>query len=604
MSKHLWRSLVGLRQRRASARRPSPHGQRCRLGLESLEERALPSTFTVLNAADSGLGSLRQAILNADAGGGPATIRFAILGTGFQVIRPLSALPAVTVPVSIDGFAQPGASPATQTAAAVIDIQLDGALAGPKADGLVLDGGGSTLRGLAITNFQDVGLVLGVHGGDVITGATFTGSLRGNVRIEAAAAGNAIGTSTFDGGITATGAGGGADVDSLIVRSNGNIVQHVFTDGILVTGNRNTIGGDPSGDNIVLRLTGVDLHRNVISGNRNLGGLRLAGSNNLVEDNLIGTDPLGARAVANAAAGVVVTGDNNIIGGVGNFISGNKGDGVVVSGRGNQVLGNFIGLSTGRVGPSSPLGNAGSGVRIAGLGNVVRQNVISANLIGITLGTGAAGNAVTANQIGTPPGGGDASDRPNPFGNIAIGILITGDAHDNKIGGETSGSGNVIAFTQGLVAVPGSGDGVFVQTVFGTQGPRNNPVLGNRIFSNAGLAIEVAPPTVAAPVIKSVSVAGATFTVTGTVTGPPLAAVRVEVFSNLRPKSQGENFLGGISVTTDMHGQAVFSFSFTDQPLRDLLRIVGPVFFTATATADGGTTSPFSAPVSSPQVPI
>jgi hypothetical protein len=603
MSNHPARLVTGLRKMRAHPRRASSGVRRYQLGVEPLEDRALPSTFTVVNTADSGPGSLRQAILDADAGGGPAAIQFAIPGMGVHMIQPLSGLPAVTVPVTVDGFTQPGASPASQTAAAVIAIQLDGALAGAQADGLILDGGRSTLRGLAITNFQDVGLVLGVHGGDVVAGATFTGSRHGNVLVQAAAAGNAIGASTFDGAVTATGAGGGGGVDSLILQSDGNIVQHVTTDGILVTGNHNRIGGDPTQDDIVLRLTGVDLHRNVIAGNRNLGGVRLAGSNNLVEDNLIGTDALGAHAVRNAVAGVVVTGNNNTLGGVGNFISGNAGDGVLVSGSGNQLLGNFIGLSTARLGPVSPLGNAGSGVRLAGSGNVVRQNVISANFVGITLGTGAAGNTVTANLIGTPPGGGAVTDSPNPFGNVATGILITGHAHDNTIGGTTSGSGNTIAFTQGRAVVAGSGDGVFVQTVPGSPGPRNNPVLGNSIFGNAGLAIEVAPPFVAAPVITSIRVsAGATFTVTGTLTDPALTQVRVEVFSNGHPKSQGETFQGAVTVTTDADGRATFQFSFTSQSLFDFLRIVGPAFFTATATAAGGTTSPFSAPAATPPV--
>ena len=35
--------------------------------LEALEDRCLPSTFTVLNTADGGAGSLRQAILDANA---------------------------------------------------------------------------------------------------------------------------------------------------------------------------------------------------------------------------------------------------------------------------------------------------------------------------------------------------------------------------------------------------------------------------------------------------------------------------------------------------------------------------------------------------------
>src|SRR5262249_20158755 len=43
---------------------------------EVLEDRALPSTFTVLNLADSGAGSLRQAVLAANGTPGADTIAF------------------------------------------------------------------------------------------------------------------------------------------------------------------------------------------------------------------------------------------------------------------------------------------------------------------------------------------------------------------------------------------------------------------------------------------------------------------------------------------------------------------------------------------------
>ena len=65
--------------------------------------------FAVTTTADSGPGSLRQAILDSDAAtGGTNTIDFAIPGQGVQTIAPLSPLPAITNPVLIDGFSQPG----------------------------------------------------------------------------------------------------------------------------------------------------------------------------------------------------------------------------------------------------------------------------------------------------------------------------------------------------------------------------------------------------------------------------------------------------------------------------------------------------------------
>lgn len=48
-----------------------------RLSVEPLEDRNVPSTFTVYNLADSGIGSLREAILDANANPGADLIRFA-----------------------------------------------------------------------------------------------------------------------------------------------------------------------------------------------------------------------------------------------------------------------------------------------------------------------------------------------------------------------------------------------------------------------------------------------------------------------------------------------------------------------------------------------
>ncbi len=65
--------------------------------------------FVVNTTADSGPGSLRQAILDANNLPGLAvTIDFAIPGTGVQTIEPITPLPSITASVLIDGTTQPG----------------------------------------------------------------------------------------------------------------------------------------------------------------------------------------------------------------------------------------------------------------------------------------------------------------------------------------------------------------------------------------------------------------------------------------------------------------------------------------------------------------
>ena len=66
--------------------------------------------YTVSNTSDSGPGSLRQAILDANSHAGADAIAFNIPGTGVRTIALASELPVITSPVTIDGYTQSGAS--------------------------------------------------------------------------------------------------------------------------------------------------------------------------------------------------------------------------------------------------------------------------------------------------------------------------------------------------------------------------------------------------------------------------------------------------------------------------------------------------------------
>ena len=100
----------------------------------------------VTSTADSGPGSLREAILVANlATGGSSTIDFAIPGTGVQTIVPRSSLPEITKPVLIDGFSQPGYSGQPE-------IELSGNAA-VGSNGLTITGSDVTIRGLTIDGF-------------------------------------------------------------------------------------------------------------------------------------------------------------------------------------------------------------------------------------------------------------------------------------------------------------------------------------------------------------------------------------------------------------------------------------------------------------------
>ncbi len=114
-------------------------------------------SFVVTNTNDSGAGSLRQMILDANANAGADTITFDIPGSGVHTISPLTPLPVITEAVTIDGYSQPGASESTvglgvaPDARLLIELSGDAVEApGPVPAGLELRGPNSTVKGLVI----------------------------------------------------------------------------------------------------------------------------------------------------------------------------------------------------------------------------------------------------------------------------------------------------------------------------------------------------------------------------------------------------------------------------------------------------------------------
>ncbi len=176
----------------------------------------IQTSLVVTNTNDSGPGSLRQAILDANANPGLDTITFDIPGTGVQTISPTSPLPSITDPVVIDGYTQPGASQNTNGPGlgdnAVLLIDLDGSRVGQVVGGLRIDAGASTVRGLAITGFG-----FGASGSAFLTGAILLHNQGGNV-IE----GNFLGTD-------ATGKTAAGNLRGVMVL--GGLEQHDRRDG-------------------------------------------------------------------------------------------------------------------------------------------------------------------------------------------------------------------------------------------------------------------------------------------------------------------------------------------------------------------------------------
>ncbi len=250
----------------------------------------------------------------------------------------------------------------------MILIEIDGRFTGAggfapsTGDGLVLSGGNTTIRGLAIDGFSAGAAValLGL-GGDTIAGdflgidATGTVATPDRIGVQVETTNNTIGGTTP------------ADRDV----ASGNMISGVDLTGASATGN--SVEGDFVGTNAAGAASlsvpagdGVDIDSgasantiggttagalNVISGNDGSGVL-IAGAatiDNVVQGNLIGTDATRAFNLGNGADGVTVSRSamSNTVGGAtpgaGNTIVFNVLDGVnILSGAGNAILSNVI----------------------------------------------------------------------------------------------------------------------------------------------------------------------------------------------------------------------------------------------------------------------
>jgi hypothetical protein len=320
--------------------------------------------------------------------------------------------------------------------------------------------------------------------------------------------------------------------------------------------------------------------------------------------------------VLNRRAGVFLdySATGNLIGGTapgaGNVISGNERGIYIFDGYSNTIQGNLIGpnaAGTAIIGqPEGIFITEFSGPanhNLIGGTDPRARNVIAGNGTGIVIA--ASGNMVQGNLIGV------LADGVTPAGNSTAGIDLPGiHSHDNLIGGSAAGAGNVIAFSTG---VPGyasaSGAGVRIDGIQGYN-PVRNAILGNSIFANAGLGIDLTNDPEAPgvtfndpgdsdagannlqnfPVLASAIIAGST-TVEGSLNSTPSTTFRVEFFSSQSadPSGYGEGarFLGAISVTTNAAGNATFTGTFATavQPGQ---------MITATATDSANNTSEFS----------
>ena len=172
-------------------------------GFEPLEPRALLATFSVTSLADAGAGSLRSAILQANAAPGADEIDFSVAGT----ISLRSALPGITGPVTIDGRSAPGF-----VTAPVVTLNA----AGRPGLRFLPGSDNSVLSSLAVVRAAGAGVTLDASGitlagnsiGVLANGTTAAPNTGAGVLVTARGSANQIGTSADGGGNLISGNGG------------------------------------------------------------------------------------------------------------------------------------------------------------------------------------------------------------------------------------------------------------------------------------------------------------------------------------------------------------------------------------------------------------
>ncbi len=519
----------------------------------------LLAIYTVTNTNDSGAGSLRQAIIDANANSGADTINFNITGTGVHTITPTTAMTTITGQVTIDAttddsYAVNGNKPA---------IILDGN--NLVADGFTLSStaDGSIIRGFVIRDFAGDG-----------------------IEIQANSDGNTV-AGNYIGRLNSSGTDGGAGEENT-------------GSGVRVLGANNVIGGTGAFD------------RNVIAGNAD--GIYITGASatgNILRNNYIGVDVTGATARANSGIGVYVDSgaSSNTIGsaGYGNVISGNTNVGISISGAttsNNTIQSNYIGLnaagsaavSNGAFGIVVDFNASGTliGTNVDGTNDAIEGNVISGNTgsTGSTAGGGiylyATNTNIRGNIIGLDATGTTAIANGRAVTNSA-GIYDAGGSTNINIGGTAAYAGNTISSN--------TGDGIIINNT-------GISILGNSIWGNSQQGIDLANDGINVndfndvdsganglqnfPRLKSATSSAGNTTITGAINTTASTTYRIEFFStaygsaNASGYGGGKTYIGSTSVTTDSAGNATFSTLLSGVSLT-----TGSIV-TATATVDLG----------------
>lgn len=466
----------------------------------------LANRITSLN--DTGAGTLREALVFASRN--PAiTPSFRIPGaqltSGVARFRPRSRLPIITGSnISFDGFTQTGAIGNTNPSGP--EVVIDGTEAGDFVHGLEVRGANNTIRGLNIQNFKASGILItgaGATGNKVFSnyigtdptgleraknahdGVAVTRGAKGTI-IGSATGGNLISGNVFRGiGIW------DADSDDTVIENN------------IIGGNRHgtgaLVGAEGMGISVVRGPKRTRIQNNTLGGNA-FSGIELFGAvtDTQILGNRIGASLSGnaklknnhhglvlnkadtdAAGPSNTTVGGTASGQRNIFGGSGFgslFLGG--------AATGTKVQGNWIGIAANG---TTNIGSDQDGMVISGAHGTLVGGAASGegNVIGFTAGHGIWMRAndviIRGNRIGFTPSG-------TPAAVTSAGIVVDASLR-TRVGGDTSGAGNIIGHTGARGIAVFNGDSGFIQGNWVGVAPNGTtaaPVVNEAILLAAG----------------------------------------------------------------------------------------------------------------------
>lgn len=592
-------------------------------------------------------GTLRYAMEYANDHPGPDSISFNIEGNGPFTIYPTSNLPEIVESLIIDGYSQPGTSPANENTRAIIHIEINGSLNNnPLHTGFIMESGGSIIRGLMINNFYTQAVYISQN--------SFGNRIEGNY-IGLAADGESVvenergvvvqGPGNFIGG-SEPGTGNVISGNNWVgVQINGRDASGNFIQGNIIgldaTGSSVIEGGIGSSDPLGIELNeclnttvgGINKgEKNIIAGNFEgifiYAGSAVASqiSNNRIIGNYIGTNPAGSETIGNLGSGISIAYEGGItiggkLPGECNIISGNWGAGIMIrDSPQTSILGNFIGTD-----PSGTTAipnqfhgintDESQGFRIGGPevgeGNLISGNIGDGINISPVFGRTCVGIIIQGNYIGTdisgakPLGNMLNENSPITFGN---GITLHLEVTDTQIGGVHANEGNLIAFnencgievynipkSQGQVSPYGYGNSIFSNSI------HSNGSLGINLYDEVDDAVTANDPLDADdgpnglqnyPVLDTVYFSQDEINIFGFLNSVPDEDFLLQFFVSPEADEigygEGKTFIGSETVHTNPStGFTHFNFSFPSS-LRNGLVV------TATATDEAGNTSEFS----------